>query len=91
MAAWEATTLLAAGTTRKQPWVRGMGKNAAINLFCPNFLFEGEGEDGEEMIHSVPEVNLNCAYLPLAPDTAVSEYCHCIYHAGQETEGGLRV
>jgi hypothetical protein len=49
-----------------------MGEKAAIDLRCADLLFEGEAEDGEEKIHSVPEVNPNRAYLPLAPDVTVA-------------------
>jgi hypothetical protein len=49
-----------------------MGEKAAIDLLCADLLFEGEAEDGEEKIHSVPEVNLNRAYLPLAPGVTVT-------------------
>jgi hypothetical protein len=71
-AAREAITLSAARIAKKQPRARGMGEKAAIDLLCADLLFEGEAEDGEEKIHSVPEVNLNRAYLPLAPDVTVT-------------------
>jgi hypothetical protein len=71
-AAREAVTPSAARIAKKQPRARGMGEKAAIDLLCADLLFEGEAEDEEEMIHSVPEVNLNRAYLPLAPDMTVT-------------------
>jgi hypothetical protein len=71
-AAREATTPSAARIAKKQPRARGMGEKATIDLLCADLLFEGEAEDGEEKIHSVPEVNLNRAYLPLAPDATVA-------------------
>ncbi|KAF1937766.1 hypothetical protein EJ02DRAFT_458449 [Clathrospora elynae] len=49
-----------------------MGEKAAIGLLCAGLLFKGEAEDGEEKMYSVPEVNLNRAYLPLAPGVTVT-------------------
>ena len=48
-----------------------MGERAATNLLSGDLLFLGKAKGREEKIDSIPNLNLNYIYLPLAPDATI--------------------
>jgi len=48
------------------------GERVAIGLLHADLLFTGAADGGEQILESVPEVNLNRAFLPSAPAATVA-------------------